>query len=219
MQTLDVISVNIWQMLVSLANLVLIFLMVKKFLYKPVMKMLSERQSTINKDYDAADEAKRQAMSDKIKYEYIIHNKSHFVDDVDEYIYNENQVSTVKNINLIFENNINRFESSLEQFKKREEYNYFNDFMNGKRELSFTEKTAILNAIYNTFIIVRPTMCGIDVKLNETDFFCFVLTCLNADTKQCAQILCIEESSVRSCKSRLKNKLEPEALIRCYSTH
>ena len=26
----------------------------------------------------------------KIKYEYIIHNKSHFVDDVDEYIYNEN---------------------------------------------------------------------------------------------------------------------------------
>ncbi len=28
--------------------------------------------------------------SDKIKYEYIIHNKSHFVDDVDEYIYNEN---------------------------------------------------------------------------------------------------------------------------------
>ncbi len=69
MQTLDVISVNIWQMLVSLANLVLIFLMVKKFLYKPVMKMLSERQSTINKDYDDADEAKRQAMSDKIKYE------------------------------------------------------------------------------------------------------------------------------------------------------
>ena len=26
----------------------------------------------------------------KIQYEYIIHNKSHFVDDVDEYIYNEN---------------------------------------------------------------------------------------------------------------------------------
>lgn len=69
MQTLDVISVNIWQMLVALANLVLIFLMVKKFLYKPVMKMLEERQNSINKDYDAANEAKEQALSDKIKYE------------------------------------------------------------------------------------------------------------------------------------------------------
>ena len=69
MQSLDVISVNIWQMLASLANLVLLFLMVKKFLYKPVMKMLQERQNTIDKDYDAAAEAKEQALTDKIKYE------------------------------------------------------------------------------------------------------------------------------------------------------
>lgn len=69
MQSLDVISVNIWQMLASLANLVLLFLMVKKFLYKPVMKMLEERQNTIDKDYDAAAEAKEQALADKIKYE------------------------------------------------------------------------------------------------------------------------------------------------------
>ena len=69
MQTLDVISVNIWQMLASLANLVLLFLMVKKFLYKPVMKMLEQRQNSIKNDYDAAAEAKEQALSDKIKYE------------------------------------------------------------------------------------------------------------------------------------------------------
>lgn len=69
MQSLDVISVNIWQMLASLANLVLLFLMVKKFLYKPVMKMLQERQNTIDKDYDAAAEAKEQALSSKMEYE------------------------------------------------------------------------------------------------------------------------------------------------------
>ncbi len=69
MQSLDVISVNIWQMLVSLANLVLLFLMVKKFLYKPVTKMLEARQNTIKKDYDDANEAKEQALNDKIKYE------------------------------------------------------------------------------------------------------------------------------------------------------
>ncbi len=69
MQSLDVISVNIWQMLVSLANLVLIFLMVKKFLYKPVKKMLDARQSAIDSQYDDAREAKEQALSDKTKYE------------------------------------------------------------------------------------------------------------------------------------------------------
>ena len=69
MQSLDVISVNIWQMLVSLANLVLIFLMVKKFLYKPVKKMLDARRSAIDSQYDEAQEAKEQALSDKKKYE------------------------------------------------------------------------------------------------------------------------------------------------------
>lgn len=69
MQTLDVISVNIWQMLASLANLILLFLMVKKFLYKPVKKMLEQRQNAIQGDYDAAAQAKEQAYSDKIKYE------------------------------------------------------------------------------------------------------------------------------------------------------
>ena len=32
MPTLDVVSVNLWQILISLANLIIIFLIVKKFL-------------------------------------------------------------------------------------------------------------------------------------------------------------------------------------------
>ncbi len=69
MQTLDVISVNIWQMFASLANLVLLFLIVKKFLYKPVKEMLAKRQSTIEGDYEAAKNAKEQALSDQKTYE------------------------------------------------------------------------------------------------------------------------------------------------------
>lgn len=69
MQTLDVISVNIWQMLASLANLVLLFLMVKKFLYKPVKKMLETRHNAIQSDYDAAAQAKEKAVSDQKAYE------------------------------------------------------------------------------------------------------------------------------------------------------
>ena len=54
MQTLDVISVNIWQMAVSLANLVLLFLIVKRFLYKPVKNMLALRRSRIDAEYSDA---------------------------------------------------------------------------------------------------------------------------------------------------------------------
>lgn len=69
MQSLDVISINLWDILVSLANLVILFLLVKKFLYKPVKKMLETRQATIEGDYAKANEAKEQALADKAAYE------------------------------------------------------------------------------------------------------------------------------------------------------
>ena len=69
MQNLDVISVNLWQTLISLANLLVLFLAVKKFLYQPVKKMLAARQSTIEGDYAAASDAKEKALSDQAAYE------------------------------------------------------------------------------------------------------------------------------------------------------
>ena len=54
MQPSEIISVNIWQIVVSLLNLVILFLIVKRFLYKPVTKMLKDRQELI-------DEQKREA--------------------------------------------------------------------------------------------------------------------------------------------------------------
>lgn len=69
MQTLDIISVNLWQILISLVNLVLLFLIVKKFLYKPVKKMLETRQSTIENEYSQATAAKEQALASQKEYE------------------------------------------------------------------------------------------------------------------------------------------------------
>ena len=65
MQTLGVISVNLWQILISLLNLLILFLLFKKYLYKPVNKMLEKRKSEIDARYDEADEAKRLAEEDK----------------------------------------------------------------------------------------------------------------------------------------------------------
>ncbi len=65
MQSLDVISVNLWQILISLANLTLLFLIIKKFLFKPVNKMLAKRQAAIDEQYAAAESAKNHAEQDE----------------------------------------------------------------------------------------------------------------------------------------------------------
>ena len=49
MQSQDIINVNIWLILISLCNLVILFFILKKFLFKPVKKVLSDRQA----EYDA----------------------------------------------------------------------------------------------------------------------------------------------------------------------
>lgn len=56
-QALDVISVNVWHIVVSLLNLVLLFLIVKKFLFKPIKKILVQRKQAVDEQYKKAQEA------------------------------------------------------------------------------------------------------------------------------------------------------------------
>ena len=61
MQTLEIISVNLWNILISLANLAVIFWVVKKLLFGPVKRLMAERQADIDHQYAAAAEAQRVA--------------------------------------------------------------------------------------------------------------------------------------------------------------
>lgn len=69
MQTLEIISVNLWQILISLANLLIIFLILKKFLFKPVKKVLSERQAAIDEQVSAAERDRESAAANKEEWE------------------------------------------------------------------------------------------------------------------------------------------------------
>lgn len=69
MQSLEVISVNLWNILISLANLLILYLLFKKFLYKPVNNMLARRQEDIDQRYRDADEAKRIADEDRLVWD------------------------------------------------------------------------------------------------------------------------------------------------------
>ena len=68
MQSLEVISINIWSILISLANLCILYMLFKKFLYKPVKATLNARQEAIDAQSRAADEAEKAANADKDKY-------------------------------------------------------------------------------------------------------------------------------------------------------
>ena len=74
MQSLEVISVNIWQILISLCNLLLLFLILKRFLYKPVKRVLAERKAMLDKQYAAADEAQSSAEASKRAWEEKLRN-------------------------------------------------------------------------------------------------------------------------------------------------
>lgn len=65
----DFLGVNPWDALFTLANTLTIFFVAKKFLFKPVMKMIEDRQSEIDGMYADADNAKAQAQAMQAEYE------------------------------------------------------------------------------------------------------------------------------------------------------
>ena len=68
MQKLSIISVNLWQVLISFANLALLTWIVKKFLFKPVKKVLDGRRETIDSAYARAEKAEADAEENRRNY-------------------------------------------------------------------------------------------------------------------------------------------------------
>lgn len=65
----DFLGVNPWDALFTLANTLTIFFVAKKFLFKPVMKMIEDRQNEIDGIYADAEQAKTQAQAMQAEYQ------------------------------------------------------------------------------------------------------------------------------------------------------
>ena len=65
---LDLISIDPFSIIVTICNLLILFLIIKKFLFKPVQKVLSQRQQEVDKIYDDAEKAQSAAQKDKKEY-------------------------------------------------------------------------------------------------------------------------------------------------------
>ena len=51
-----------WNILFTLINLVIFYLLMKRFLFKPILKVMNKRKEMINKQFQDADDAKSQAL-------------------------------------------------------------------------------------------------------------------------------------------------------------
>ena len=65
----EFLNINFFTALFTLFNTVLLFLVLKHFLFKPVMKMIADRQKEIDDLYDAADSAKASAEALEAEYQ------------------------------------------------------------------------------------------------------------------------------------------------------
>lgn len=68
MENLGIVSLNIWQILISLTNLAILYTLLKKFLYKPVKAVLEGRKAEIAKSYADAEDARATANAAREEY-------------------------------------------------------------------------------------------------------------------------------------------------------
>ncbi len=66
---LKVISVNAWAIVISLVNLVILTIILKRFLFKPVKKIVDSRRAAIDEDYAQAKAAREDAEKTRKSYE------------------------------------------------------------------------------------------------------------------------------------------------------
>ena len=64
----DFVGVNLWTMLFAWLNLLILYILLKKLAFKPLMSMISSRQKEIDDMYSDAESKK--AMAEKMKGEY-----------------------------------------------------------------------------------------------------------------------------------------------------
>ena len=65
---LELISLNIWHILATIANLLILAWIIKKLLFKPVKNIIAQRQGQVEEIYRNAEEASAQAEHDRQLY-------------------------------------------------------------------------------------------------------------------------------------------------------
>ena len=64
---MEILGLNLWEFIFAIVNFVVLVLLLKKFLFKPITKMLDDRKAAIDEALDAADQARLEVASTEEK--------------------------------------------------------------------------------------------------------------------------------------------------------
>ncbi len=67
-------NIDVWTVIFSLGNLLILFLLMKKFLFKPINKILEEREKQIRENLDSAEAAEAEAAAKNEEYTSLLAN-------------------------------------------------------------------------------------------------------------------------------------------------
>ena len=71
---LNFVTVDVWSTIFTWGNLLILLLLMKKFLFKPVRSIIEKREQEINKMYTDAEQATKEANEMKASYEASVAN-------------------------------------------------------------------------------------------------------------------------------------------------
>jgi len=78
----NIVGVNPWTALFTFCNMLITFFILKKFLFKPVKKMIDDRQKEIDGLYTDADNAKKEALALEAEYRSHLDNARQERDEI-----------------------------------------------------------------------------------------------------------------------------------------
>lgn len=121
-ESLEFLSINLWQTLVAIGNLIILYFIVKKFLFKPVNNILDKRAHEVDKIYTDAEVTLTEAQADKEIYETKLKNVK---SETDTMIKNATERAKVRSEEIIqeatseAENRKRKAESDISLSKKK----------------------------------------------------------------------------------------------------
>ena len=73
-ETMSFVSIDVWSLIMTWGNLIILYLIVKKLLFKPVNKMLHDRENEVRQAIDDANNSREEAAKLKVEYEKHLEN-------------------------------------------------------------------------------------------------------------------------------------------------
>lgn len=115
------VTIDVWTLIFTWVNLLILFLLMKKFLFKPVRNIMEKRAEQINNSLDEAEKAKNEALNMREEYEKKLENAR---DTAEEIVKNATRNAMLKEEEILREANekasgiLERADKQIEQQKK-----------------------------------------------------------------------------------------------------